>query len=60
MRKLVNLTQLSTELGIPKRSLRTMYQGRKITFIRAGHRTLLFNPETVMSELEKLTVRAVR
>lgn len=57
--RLVNLTTLEAETGIPARSLRSLYQKRKITFIRAGHRTLLFNPETVRAELEKLTVRAV-
>jgi hypothetical protein len=59
MRKLVNITQLSTETGIPTRTLRSLYHAKKISFIRAGWRTLLFDPQKVLAELGKFEVKAV-
>ena len=61
MRKhLVNLTTLSTETGIPARTLRSLYQTKKISFIRAGWRTLLFDTDKVLADLQRLEVKAVQ
>ena len=56
---LLNIQQLSVEIGPPVRSLRTwMHQG-KIPFIRVGHRTVLFDPDKVREALNRLEVKAV-
>ena len=61
MRKqLVNLTDLSTATGIPTRTLRSLYQAKKISVIRAGWRTLLFDPDKVLADLGRLEVKAVQ
>ena len=52
----MNITTLSKELGPPVRTLRTLIQDRKIPFIKAGHRTLLFDPQKVRAALEKFEV----
>ena len=54
--KLVDIKKLSEELGPPVRTLRTLMQGRKIPFIKAGHRTTLFDPQKVRAALEKFEV----
>jgi hypothetical protein len=54
--KLVNITKLSKELGPPVRTLRTLMHDRKIPFIKAGHRTTLFDPQKVRAALEKFEV----
>jgi hypothetical protein len=54
--KLLNIFELSQELGPPVRAFRTWAQHRKIPFIRVGHRTLLFDPQKVRAALEKLEV----
>jgi hypothetical protein len=56
---LLNIRQLSAEMGPPVRSIRTwMHQG-KIPFIRVGHRTCLFDPDKVREALNRLEVKAV-
>jgi hypothetical protein len=57
--KLVNIRELSGELGPPVRALRTWAQHRKIPFIRVGHRTVLFDPQAVRDALKKLEIKAV-
>jgi hypothetical protein len=57
--KLIDIKQLSAELGPPVRTLRSLMQSRKIPYIRAGYRTCLFNIEKVQQALAKLEVRAV-
>jgi hypothetical protein len=57
--KLLNIVELSAELGPPVRALRTWAQHRKIPFIRVGHRTLLFDAQKVRAALERLEVRPV-
>jgi hypothetical protein len=60
MRKpLLNIQQLSAEIGPSVRSLRTWMHGRKIPFIRVGHRTCLFDPDKVREALNRLEVKAV-
>ena len=57
--KLTNLSGLAEITGVPARTLRTLHQTRKISGIRAGWRTLLFNPEEVLAELNRFKVKAV-
>lgn len=57
--KLLDIEGLSDEIGQPVRTLRTWVQGRKIPFLRLGHRTLLFDPEKVREALDKFEVKAV-
>ena len=56
---LLNIEQLSAEIGPSVRSFRTwMHQG-KIPFLRVGHRTCLFDPLKVRAALNRLEVKAV-
>jgi hypothetical protein len=57
--KFVNAKGLSEATGVPVLTLRTLYRQRKISGIKAGHRTLLFDKERVVRELEKFTISAV-
>ena len=50
---------LSHQIGVPARTLKSLWGQRKFSGIRAGHRTILFNPEKVLAELERLTIKAV-
>ena len=59
MKRLVTLAGLSTETNVPERTLRTLYQARKIPFIKPGFRTLLFDPDKVRAALDKFEVKAV-
>ena len=54
-----NITELAKTTGIPVRTLRTLYNQRKISGIKAGHRTLLFDPEKVCTELARFEIKAV-
>ncbi len=55
-----NIEQLSEKTGIAKRTIRSLYQQRKISGIKAGHRTLLFDAEKVCAELARFEVKAVQ
>ena len=57
--KLVDINGLEDRSGIPKRTLRTLYRGNKIPYIKVGYRTVLFDPDKVMAALNKLEVRSV-
>jgi hypothetical protein len=57
--KLVDINGLEHHSGVPKRTLRTLYQRRKIPYIKPGYRTVLFDPDKVMVALNKFEVRAV-
>jgi hypothetical protein len=57
--KLVDIKRLETDTGIPERTLRTLYQGRKISHIKTGHRTILFDPAKVRQELQRVEIKAV-
>jgi hypothetical protein len=60
MRKpLLNIQQLSVEIGPPVRSLRTWMHRGKIPFIKVGHRTCFFDPDKVREALNRLEVKAV-
>jgi len=50
---------LSHQIGVPARTLKSLWHQRKFSGIRAGHRTLLFHPDKVLAELERLTIKAV-
>ena len=55
----MNIFQLSDHTGIPTRTLRSLYTRRKISAIKAGHRTMFFNVDKVWAELQKLEVHAI-
>ena len=57
--RLVNISQLSEHTGVPVRTLRSLYTRRKISAIKAGHRTMFFNVDKVWAELHQLEVRAI-
>jgi hypothetical protein len=57
--KLVDIKELERESGIPVRTLRSLYQNRKISFLKCGHRTLLFNTQQVMAELRRFEIKAI-
>jgi hypothetical protein len=59
MGKLLNIVGLSRHQGIPIRTLRTLMAGRKIPFLKIGHRTILFDPEKVDQALQRFEVKAV-
>jgi len=50
---------LSHQIGIPPRTLKSLWHQRKFSGIRAGHRTVLFDPQKVMIELLKFEVKSV-
>lgn len=57
--RLLTILGLSEEIGILPRTLRSLYLARKIPFIKAGHRTLLFDPAKVRAALDKFERKAV-
>lgn len=57
--KLVNIVGLSEHNGIPVRTLRSFIAGRKIPFLKCGHRTILFDPEKVDRALQRFEVQEV-
>jgi hypothetical protein len=59
MKQLLTIQRLAEEIGIPPRTLRSLYNARKIPFIKAGHRTLLFDPAKVRAALDKFERKAV-
>ena len=59
MKQFSNIRQLSQQTGLPERTIRSLYAGRKISGIKAGHRTLLFDPEKVCAELARFEIKAV-
>ena len=59
MAKLLDIRGLSEQSGIPIRRLRSFVAGRKISFLKCGHRTLLFDPEKVKKDLARFEVPAV-
>jgi len=56
---LVNIAGLSDYNGIPVRTLRTFMAGRKIPFLKCGHRTILFDPQKVDEALQGFEVQEV-
>ena len=58
---LVNIKQLSEApgIGIPIRTLRSLWHQRKIPAVRLGHRTLKFDAAKVRAALDKYEVREV-
>lgn len=58
-RHFTNIIELSKTTGIPVRTLRSLYNQRKISGIKAGHRTLLFDAEKVCVELARFEIKAV-
>jgi excisionase family DNA binding protein len=58
-KSLVTIKSLSERSGLPVRTIRTLMSQRKIPYIRAGHRTVLFSLEKVMAAIERFEVKAV-
>jgi excisionase family DNA binding protein len=58
MSKLLTITQLSAELGVKARTVRSWMQDRKIPFIRTGYRTVLFAPDRVLAALSKFEIKS--
>lgn len=56
--RLVNIKQLAKVTGFAIPTLRLLYQGRKISYVKLGHRSLWFDPEQVLRDIKKLEVRA--
>lgn len=61
MRNLVGIKELSQTpgIGIPVRTLRSLWHQRKIPAVRLGHRTLKFDPEKVRAALDRFEVKAI-
>jgi hypothetical protein len=59
MEKLVDIFERSEQTGLPVRKLRGFVASRKIRFLKAGHRTLLFSPAKVARDLERFEVAAI-
>ena len=57
--RFLKINELSGELGIAVRTIRTLTQSRKISCIRTGHRTVFYNPEVTRAELKLFQQRAV-
>ena len=58
-KKLLNIAALGEDIGQSERTIRTWVHGRKIPFMRIGHRTLLFDTDKVRAALEKFEVKEV-
>jgi len=59
MSKLLDIFELSEAKGRPVRQLRTFVAGKKIPYLKVGHRTLLFDPEKVEKALERFEIPAI-
>lgn len=59
MPKLLTIKPLAEQKGIPVRTIRTLMHQRKVPFIRAGHRTVFFDPDKFQAALDRLEVKAV-
>lgn len=55
--KLLNIQELSAEINLPVRTIRTLLQKRRVPCIKLGHRTMRFNPAKVMAALDRFEVR---
>ena len=51
---------LAATTGIPIRTLKTLWSRRKFSGLRVGHRTMLFDPQKVLTELGKFEIRAAQ
>jgi len=59
MKQLLDIKQLSRQLGRPIRQIRGFVQGRKIPFLKLGHRSLLFDATKVEKALAKYEIREI-
>jgi hypothetical protein len=59
MEKLLNYQQLSREINLPVRTLRSLTHARVIPHIRAGHKLVLFQPSKVEKALASREVKAI-
>lgn len=55
--KLLDIKKLESCIGVPARTIRTLYQQRKIPYYKMGHRTVLFDPEKVIDALYHFEVK---
>jgi hypothetical protein len=56
---LLDIFELSEAKGRPVRQLRTFVAEKKISYLKIGHRTLLFDPEKVEKALQRFEIPAV-
>ncbi|MEI7822751.1 MAG: hypothetical protein WCK55_17710 [Verrucomicrobiota bacterium] len=59
MKQLLTIRGLSDAIGIPTRTIRSLYVAKKIPVIKAGHRTLLFDADKVRAALDQFEVKAI-
>jgi hypothetical protein len=59
MKRLLDTRELALALGRPIRQIRSLIHSRKISYMRVGHRSLLFDLEKVERELGRFEVPAI-
>lgn len=55
----IGFKDLSEKTSIPASTLKNLYRKRKISGMRLGHRTVMFDAAKVMNELTRFEVKAV-
>ncbi len=50
---------IADAIGVSHRQMQTFIRKGLVSYIKAGHRTLLFDPEKTRAELNRLMVKAV-
>jgi hypothetical protein len=59
MSKFLDIFELSKATGRPVRQIRTLVAGRKIPYLKVGHRSLLFDPVKVEKALAAFEIPAL-
>jgi hypothetical protein len=59
MSKFLDIFELSEVTGRPVRQLRTLVAGRKIPYLKVGHRSLLFDVQKVEKSLARFEIPAI-
>lgn len=54
-----SIFELSKEIGIPVRTIRTMITKRQIPYYKLGHRTILFDTDKVMKAINRFEIKEV-
>lgn len=56
---LIGIHALSSEMALPVSTIRTLQRGRKIPYVKAGHRILLFDPAKVRAALDRFEIKEI-
>jgi len=56
----VDIEKLSQETGFPVRTLRSFVAGKKIPFLKLGHRTVRFDVSRVEATLQRFEIPAIK